>query len=320
MTEANASSPSAAKPVSKSPLDDVMIAMDVVDTLRHDRSLVDRELNDAARRQDLIDRLRGIYRAQGIEVSDRILEEGVRALEEDRFTYTPPSPEALTTRLARLYVSRWDWGKWVLGIAGGILVFYLGNYFAYERPRQLAQYAEEQQLARLPDRIRSLSASIKSEAADPLIGTQAEATAQTGANAAKTGDLSAARAAETELKDTLFSLRSVYDVRIVNRQGEVSGLWRIPDQNPDTYNFYLVVEAIGRDGRVLAQTITNEETGRKEVVKTWAQRVDRQVLERVKADKDDDGIIQNNIVGRKVRGRLTPDWSISVQGGAITRW
>ena len=31
----------------KVPLDDVMIAMDVVDTLRHDERLVERELNDA---------------------------------------------------------------------------------------------------------------------------------------------------------------------------------------------------------------------------------------------------------------------------------
>ena len=36
------------------PLDDVMIAMDVVDTLRHDQRIVERELNEAERRAGLL--------------------------------------------------------------------------------------------------------------------------------------------------------------------------------------------------------------------------------------------------------------------------
>lgn len=297
-----------------------MIAMDVVDTLRHDRNLVERELNDDARRQDLIDRLREIYRGQGIEVPDRILEEGVKALEEDRFAYKPPDPEALSTKLARAYVTRWSWGRYVFGAMAAIAAFFAIDYVVYERPRQVQVQAERQAIVELPGRLKALAGSIASEANDPLVGTRAEALAKSGTNAAATGDLGAARKAEADLKETLAKLRSVYQIRIVNRPGEVSGLWRIPDANPDTYNFYLVVEAIGADGNPLVQTITNEETGKTEQVSTWAVRVDRSVLTTVKADKDDDGIIQNNIVGRKERGRLEPDWRIATQGGAITRW
>jgi len=47
-------------------LDDVMLAMDVVDTLRHDRALAARDMASVERREDLIARLRGIYKAQGI--------------------------------------------------------------------------------------------------------------------------------------------------------------------------------------------------------------------------------------------------------------
>lgn len=301
-------------------LNDVMIAMDVVDTLRHDRSLVERELNDADRRKALIDRLREIYKGQGIEVPDRILEEGVKALEEDRFTYKPPNAEALSTKLARLYVTRWTWGRWVGGILAGILALFVVNYLVFERPKQLAIQAEQTELKKLPDRVQQLAASIRSEASDPLIGERAAATAKLAANAAVAGDLASARKAEKDLQETLEQLRATYEIRIVNRQGEVSGLWRIPDANPDTFNFYLVVEAVGPDGKVLARPIINEETGKRETVKIWAVRVDRQVLVDVKADKDDDGIIQNNIVGRKVRGRLEPDWIMPVRGGAITRW
>jgi hypothetical protein len=55
-------------------LDDIMLAMDVVDTLRHQDNLVSRELSDDNRDAELLDRLRKIYRGQGIEVPERILE------------------------------------------------------------------------------------------------------------------------------------------------------------------------------------------------------------------------------------------------------
>src|SRR3974390_1582447 len=71
-------------------LDDVMIAMDVVDTLRHREDLVRRELNEEGRESELIARLRQIYHDQGIEVSDGVLEDGVKALKDSRFVYTPP--------------------------------------------------------------------------------------------------------------------------------------------------------------------------------------------------------------------------------------
>lgn len=306
--------------VGAAPLNDVMIAMDVVDTLRHDSSLVERELNDEARRQDLIDRLRSIYKGQGIEVPDRILEEGVKALEEDRFSYKPPNPEALPTKLAKLYVTRWNWGRYALGIVGGLLAFYLVNYAVYERPQQLKAEAEQQELQALPARLKKLASDIRTEAADPLVATRAEGVAKSGLNAAAGGDRAEAVKAERDLKATLAQLRSTYQIRIVNRKGEVSGLWRIPKANPDTYNFYLVVEAIGADGKPIPQSIVNEETGKRETVSTWAVRVNRDMLVSVKADKDDDGIIQNRIVGKKVRGRLEPDWTIATQGGAITRW
>ena len=54
----------------KAPLDDVMLAMDVVDTLRHEETLVTRELGAADREAQLIERLRKIYHDQGIEVPE----------------------------------------------------------------------------------------------------------------------------------------------------------------------------------------------------------------------------------------------------------
>src|SRR3954470_2520539 len=96
-------------------LDELMLAMDVVDTLRHQDSLVARELDETRREAQLIERLRQIYRDQGIEVPDRVLHEGVRALKESRFVYTPPSP-GLARTLALAWVHRGRTGKALLGL------------------------------------------------------------------------------------------------------------------------------------------------------------------------------------------------------------
>jgi hypothetical protein len=94
----------------KAPLDEVMMAMDVVDTLRHQKLLVDRELNSDERERRLIERLGKLYASQGIDVPVSILAEGVKALDEDRFTYQPPAP-GIQTRLARIYIGRGRWAR-----------------------------------------------------------------------------------------------------------------------------------------------------------------------------------------------------------------
>jgi hypothetical protein len=48
--------------------------------------------------------------------------------------------------------------------------------------------------------------------------------------------------------------------------------------------------------------------------------VDEPVFERIRADKLDDGIVQDRVFGEKVRGRLEPEYRIPTSGGAITEW
>ena len=84
------------------PLDDVMLAMDVVDTLRRSERLVRRELDEAGREADLKERLKRIYAQQGIDVPDAVIDQGVAALREDRFVYKPVQ-SGLRRKLALLY-------------------------------------------------------------------------------------------------------------------------------------------------------------------------------------------------------------------------
>src|SRR5215475_6009184 len=106
----------AATPAAPVKLDDLMLAMDVVDTLRHRGLLVERELAEDVREEQLIERLRALYKSQGIEVPDSVIAQGVKALKESRFVYTP-SPPSFGRRLATIWVKRTTYGKWTAAIA-----------------------------------------------------------------------------------------------------------------------------------------------------------------------------------------------------------
>jgi hypothetical protein len=44
------------------------------------------------------------------------------------------------------------------------------------------------------------------------------------------------------------------------------------------------------------------------------------VYDRVRTDKQDNGLIDDAIVGAKQRGELEATWSVETAGGTITQW
>lgn len=307
-----------AKPAA--PLDDIMLAMDVVDTLRHRQDLVTRELDGAAREAQLIERLRALYRQQGIEVPDNILKEGVSALAESRFAYDPP-PAGFKTTLARFYVGRKRWGRPVLAVLLALLVFCAG-YFGVWRPYQAGQ-AEQARIELnqgLPAEMDALYQTIYDETKVQQAVVEAEAYRDRGKAFAAEGNRQGAEEQVQKLTELRDQLRQEYVLRIVNRQGVQSGFWTFPEVNTDATNYYVVVEAIDPDGNVLSLPVLNEETGETETVSMWGVRVPESVYNAVSADKRDDGIIQSNEVGRKFDGFLDVEYMMPVLGGAVTRW
>lgn len=302
--------PAAERPPAQ--LDDIMLAMDVVDTLRHDQKVTDRELAEADREDDLIERLRQIYKNQGIAVPDEILRQGVKALREERFVYKPPH-ESFSIRLARLYVTRSRWGKWALGAVAAVAIG-LGT-LAWQGHAARVELSQT-----IPAAIERLSADINRDATIDAVRQRVASIATDGRTAARDGKAAAARAAVTDLEQLRDAVRTEYDVRIVSRPGESTGVWRRPRRNPNAMNYYLIVEAIGRDGRAMARPITSEEDGNTQTVTKWGVRVPESLYRQVEADKRDDGIVQNNILGRKPRGQIDPVWREPLPGGAITTW
>ncbi|MBN1240566.1 MAG: hypothetical protein JXB36_18835 [Gammaproteobacteria bacterium] len=296
----------------KAPLDEVMLAMDVVDTLRHRERVIERELGAEDRERQLMRRLREIYASQGIEVSDEVLAQGVRALREERFVYTPPEP-GLGRVLAELYVTRGRWGKWVGGTAAIIAAALLAWQLGVRGPQLRAIEA-------LPAELAAAQRAVVDIAAEPQAADEAERLAAAGEAALERGEHDAAREALAELRGLRTNLEREYELRIVSRPGELSGVWRIPEENPAAQNYYLIVEPVAPDGSTLTLPIRNEEDGRVRDVSRFGLRVDEETFQRVARDKQDDGVIQSDVVGVKRAGELEPEYRMATTGAAITEW
>ncbi|MEQ8347884.1 MAG: DUF6384 family protein [Sneathiellaceae bacterium] len=319
MAGTGATAPDPAPDARGAPLDDLMLAMDVVDTLRHRESVALRELEQDGRDETLKDRLRRLYEGQGLAVSDRILEDGIRALKESRFTYRP-TPPGLSRTLAGLWVRRAAiaWGLAVLAL---LVVAWAG--WQHWQQASAAREAVAAQLELTETLPRRIAAAGEGAAAAAMAADARGRVAQLREDAAAAlarGDAAAARVAASALERLREELTRVFELRIVSRPGEDSGVYRIPDVNTGARNYYLIVEAVTPDGRTLTLPVTSEEDGRTANVATWGVRVPRAVYEAVRRDKLDDGILQDNLVAEKPRGALDPVYRMAVSGGAITEW
>ena len=309
-----------AAPADSAPLSDVMLAMDVVDTLRHNQDLVARELAGDEREKQLIEKLRAIYHQQGIEVPDAVLREGVKALGESRFAYAPPKP-SLSVTLARIYVGRKIWLRPLIAVAL-MLVIGLGGYYGVYKPLQFwrGEQARLELAEQLPAQMDALYQSIFEETKVQQAVTEAEEFRRRGKLAAGEGNRAGAEAAIASLTQIRDTLRQEYTLLVVNRPGVKSGFWTFPEINTAATNYYLVVEALDTNGKPLTLPIHNEETGQTDNVNLWGVRVSEQVYKGVEADKRDDGIVQRNVVGQKDFGFLDVVYAMPVLGGFVTRW
>ncbi|MFB9949089.1 DUF6384 family protein [Rhizobium puerariae] len=300
-------------------LDELMLAMDVVDTLRHQEDVALRELAQDGRDDVLKERLRRLYESQGLAVSDRILDEGIKALKESRFTYEP-TPPGFSRTLAGLWVRRGTFGK-VLGVLVLLFVAWVGwSVWQQTVAERAAETARIELTETLPRRIAAAGQAASAEARTDDARRRVEQLQTDAASALSRSDAAAARVALGALERLRGDLVQVYELRIVSRPSEQSGIYRIPDVNTGARNYYLIVEAVASDGKLLSFPIRSEENNQTKTVSKWAVRVPQRTYDAVRGDKTDDGILQNDILATKPRGALEPVYSMAVSGGAITEW
>ena len=303
----------------KAPLEDLMVAMDVVDTLRHDRGIAARELDNEGRRERLLNRLREMYQAQGLEVPDHVLKEGIEALEQERFQYHPVEP-SWRTKLAKMWVARGRWKKPV-GIMAFVAALFGGSYVVTDvLPEKQQQAAQAEMIKTMPAQLNASLSTIKRVAKNPAVISDAKSKQTLAKQALADKNYSRAQALHANLKNMASQLQQEYSIRVVSRPNIRSGVWRIPDVNRAGKNYYLIVEAVDARNNVIALDVLSEESNKRKKVKAWGLRVNKRIFERIASDKQDDGIIQDNKVGRKAVGYLTPEFSIATTGATITEW
>lgn len=408
-----------------------MLAMDVVDTLRHQQSLVEHALSADEREEALTARIRKIYHDQGIEVSDTVVASGVKALREERFAYRAPEG-GLQTWLAKCYVNRDRAYKPIAGIVGAIVIWWGAQFVLTTLPEQraleqamqsfnsqvvgaqsdtislknrlqvaqasvqqvprvhaefqeivpavsrqsklalsdardlhsiikseklqsfteLEDFAEEQQkvevelkryrdsidqldaklatveknnrllaaLDRMPTELTDLAAAVKQLGAEPAVSALANANLENAIAALKAGDIQGAMQEKNALENLMKEVKASYQILIVSEPGEKTGVWRYPEKNNRAKNYYLVVEAVTKDGQRLSRPVVSEEDGKTRQVKRWAMRVNEKTYNKVAADKGDDGIVQNKLFGEKARGYINPTYRMNTTGASIVSW
>ncbi|MEL7025126.1 MAG: DUF6384 family protein [Pseudomonadota bacterium] len=307
-------------------LSDVLLAMDVVDTLRHEQRLVASALNAEAREAALIKRVRDAYAAQGIEVSDAVIAEGVQALKDRQFEYEPPA-SGLRTRLYTAWVRRRRIGGSLLALGALVGTIWAGYWGFVERPRQqaaeaalIAEQEEAAALVALPDEIARIAELARSVAETDAAVTAVEVAIQRAENAVILNQADRARKALADLRALAQYIEQDLTIRIVSRPGEMTGVIRTPQNRTDVDNYYVVVEALGSNGRPYSVDITSEEDGSQRKVTVWGLRVNQATFNRIRDDKRDDGIVQRNTAGSKPAGAVIISYSLPNLGGTIHSW
>ena len=315
------SKPPAPAPGSPTPstLDDVMLAMDVVDTLRHREGLVERELNAGLREEQLVARLRELYKSQGIEVPDRIIEEGVKGLKEARFLYAPPRP-SLARTLATIWVRRTQYVKRA-GMALAIAAVLFGAYqYAVVRPaRQAAEAMRVELSVTLPRDVDALHQAIVAEAQTPDARELADALQAQGKAALQRGNVQEARQVVANLETLATQLRQEYRLLIAGRPEDETGFFR---EHPSFQGraYFVVVNAVDPRGLPVRLPVRNDETNETETVSRFGVRVPIATFNAIRNDKAANGILQNTELAEKRRGYLEPEFKMTVLPGRITRW
>jgi hypothetical protein len=156
----------------------------------------------------------------------------------------------------------------------------------------------------LADRAEATAVGPDARARAAELADRARRLAQTGDTSALDGALSDAVA---DLDELIATLEQEYTLRIV------AGVER------DNSRAYLIVQAIDDAGRPVPRAIRSQETGSTRTVEEWAERVDRDLYESVGRDYEDDGVIDDDLFGRKLRGYLTVE-RLHEDLGQITDW
>ncbi len=286
---------------------EVLRVMDAAQII-HERQAALKE-HEAFDRDATIRDIQLMYEELGDLVDADTIEKALDEYLSQRYAFTP-APRGLRRNLALLYIKRgWVATRVILPAAAAATIVWGG--FAYvEGVNQRMQELEAAALVTLEADVERLHEALLASAAEDLVRERAAALDLQAESQLAAQDADA-------LERTAERFQNLHDLVAGEYRIEITGgTWRTRD---NIRNNYLVVRALDADGRAVTVPIRNEETGATRRVSEWGERVPREVYDRVAADRQDNGIIDDEEFGFKRRGFITAERRYP-DVGQITEW
>ena len=164
---------------------------------------------------------------------------------------------------------------------------------------------------------------------EPAATEEAKRLAAMAAAARKEGDGKKLVAVTKELRALQAELEQQYALQIVNAPGEQSATERLwtDDKGTRTSGYFVFVDAVDEQGNPVKLPIRNRETDKTETLSRWGEQVPKKVFDRLARDKQQDGVLDEQMFGQKPRG--TREFKVELKGdddqpierrGQITSW
>ena len=240
-----------------------------------------------------------------VEAFNTGLASAERRLGEVVTTLAPVAEEASGDGLTRAAIDglrrRVEFVESDLGLAGG------------EISAAGAVLERHARLGTIEPEISGLHAAVQTEAVEELARERAAVLRRSADAQLAARDVDGLEETARSYRQLLGQVGSEYEIVIVG------GVWRFHTELDGVRNYYLMVQAIAADGSKVPVVIRNEENGNTTEVTEWAERVPKEVYDRVGADKQDNGIIDDDDFGFKRRGFVTAERNYE-NLGQITEW
>jgi tetratricopeptide (TPR) repeat protein len=156
-------------------------------------------------------------------------------------------------------------------------------------------------------KIHKLLASAQSVAVEPGVKEQLATLSKQADELAGSQNLQRLGQLRESVADIESALQQDYEIRVVWRNQQ-SALQRKSKQNPSgAPSSYLVVQALDKAGKPVSVTVPDVEDGKPERATKWAEMVPTEVYERIKKDKQSDGVLNDDLYAVKKKGYLGMD-------------
>jgi hypothetical protein len=341
---------------------DMLRIMDVASALRRERETAEAQLDAATAKARLRDRLLATAAAAGEPVTPAEVDAAIAHYFAEQHRYADP-PNGLKNFLAHCWVQRIGclFLLILLGTFTLVAVWVVNSVMGDPPPKPVvgpppgvgpqvtpvpatpppaptpvveapkpAPRVEPpkppvEDLATVWAKFQAAAAAAREIAADDVARASVDQVVKLGRLHHEAQNLERLRMARSELDEVATRLAEEYTVTIVDRPGVKSGFERL--YNGRVSGYYLVVEALDRNGNALRRSIVNTETKSRDMVTMWGEEVELDVFERIVADKQKDGVVDENVVAKKVRGIMSEEFVLDdgrgkpiAKGRRVTKW